>query len=139
MRTKTTSRERFVALFENHDVTAPEAYQDYTIGTYSSYNGVSKARIPRAAADDLVAGIERARDRAAHHAGYSANDLAVWDEYWQGIGNALRQYREPHVTIKQLLWCYRSFTKSGSHEIMPPWLMRTIQELRQLERTERND
>lgn len=101
---------------------------------YLSDAGAVKLKLTREQADELIQSVELARKAAGAHDGYEQEHLDTWDEYWSGIGRSLRQYHQPHVTIKMLMWCFRSLTKSGSADAMPAWFQGAIDSIRKFEK-----
>lgn len=98
------------------------------------YRPKSKVVLTRFEADEIIELVEQARAHTETLDSYTQEHKDIWDQYWKGIGQALKAYRNPRVTLKMLMWCYRSITKSMGAEYCPQWMDQMIKDLRREEK-----
>lgn len=102
------------------------------------HNDKFRIALTRDQANDLITLIDDGRDFAENSNKWTTANLDMWDSIWtgpdgdRGIRMTLIQMREPRLTLKQLLWCTNSITKT--RQVVPAWMTQCIQDLRECER-----
>jgi ATP phosphoribosyltransferase len=103
-------------------------------------NGRARAKLSRDQADAIVDLVNKGRTIAQDHDKWTQEHLDIWDAYWEGSANGngiehtLTNYHNPNVTLKQLLWCVNSITKTQTSKAVPKFVKESVRELRKMEK-----
>ncbi len=103
-------------------------------------NGRARAKLSREQADEIVDLVNKGRRIAQGHDKWQQAHLDIWDQYWDGsadsngIEHTLTSYHNPNVTLKQLLWCVNSITKTQTSKAVPKFVKEAVRELRRMEK-----
>lgn len=103
-------------------------------------NGRARAKLTREQADEIVDLVNTGRVIAQDSDKWQQAHLDIWDQYWDGsadsngIEHTLTSYHNPNVTLKQLLWCVNSITKTQTSKAVPKFVKEAVRELRRMER-----
>lgn len=126
-----TSAGRILAKIKQREFDTPEC---------EIINGRARARLSREQADAVVDLVNLGRSIAQDSDKWQQHHLDIWDQYWtgtahsNGIEHTLTSYQNPNITLKQLLWCVNSITKTQSSKAVPKFVKQAVRELRRMER-----
>lgn len=145
------TRNRFNSLFEPINETKPTAGVEKILEVIRQrqalpevecavINGRPRAKLNRDQADVIVELVNTGRVIAQHSDKWQQSHLDMWDNYWQGtddsngIEHTLTNYHNPNVTLKQLLWCVNSITKTQTSKAVPKFVKEAVKTLRAMEK-----
>ena len=103
-------------------------------------NGRPRAKLNRDQADVIVDLVNTGREIAQQSDKWTQAHLDMWDNYWQGtdssngIEHTLTNYHNPNITLKQLLWCVNSITKTQTSKAVPKYVKEAVRTLRAMEK-----
>jgi hypothetical protein len=103
-------------------------------------NNRPRAKLSRSQADEIVGMVNMGRQIAQDHDGWTQTHLDLWDQYWlgsdssNGIEHTLTAYNTPNLTLKQLLWCVNSITRTQSSKAVPDFVKQAVRTLREMEK-----
>ena len=103
-------------------------------------NGRPRAKLSRDQADTIVDLVNVGRSIAQDSDKWTQAHLDIWDNYWNGtatsngIEHTLTNYHNPNMTLKQLLWCVNSITKTQTSKAVPKFVKTAVRELRRMEK-----
>lgn len=145
------TRNRFNSLFESVNETKP--IDDTKLRRFLKHrqaelnnvdceiiNGRPRARLSRDQADTIIDLVNVGRAIAQESDKWQQEHLDIWDTYWngddttRGIEHTLAGYQNPNLTLKQLLWCVNSITKTQGSRAVPDFVKQAVRTLRQMER-----
>lgn len=137
--TQFTREQIMERLFHIEETSALEEVQECAEHSREvlEYNGKLRVRLTYAESRELIAQVELGRKKAERDSRWSRENLETWDRFWQGetgvggIHDRLLAVREPTLTLKQLIWCQNSLTKTGQRPSL--WFRDAIQLLREKE------
>jgi hypothetical protein len=103
-------------------------------------NGRPRAKLNRDQADVVAELVNQGRAVAQQSDKWTQSNLDMWDQYWLGTDNSngiehtLTNYHMPNVTLKQLLWCVNSITKTQTSKAVPGFVREAVRTLRAMEK-----